>query len=292
VIFVSVNYNGASDTLELVSELSELDYPNYDTIIVENGSSDNSLEELRNSNKTFDLLVNEKNVGYSKGANSGIEYALGKSPDYIMLINNDARPYKGSLIHLVDTIESNENAVAVSGIIRFTNGDIQYAGGDLLPHFTKPNYHSTIQDTQPYETDVFHGAAVLLSASYIELVGGLNEAYFFGMDDTDLSLTINKSGKKIIVDPRVEFLHEGGAVAGMWNPFRIYHSTWNRIYFIDNNLSIATGIIALIHLFVTRIVLLSPFNKLVENRLDFLKYSVLALHDYINGKKPREPNFF
>ena len=82
---VMLNYNGLNYLKKTMPPILKLDYPNYEFIIVDNGSTDGSKEFIKKFRK-IRLIENHKNLGYSKGKNIGVKHAKG---DYVLLLDND-----------------------------------------------------------------------------------------------------------------------------------------------------------------------------------------------------------
>ena len=87
VAVIVLNWNGIKDTLACLKSLSKVDYKNKETIVVDNGSTNNSVPELKKI-KGITLICNKKNEGFAEGNNIGIRYTL-KKCQYALLLNND-----------------------------------------------------------------------------------------------------------------------------------------------------------------------------------------------------------
>src|SRR5579859_6278398 len=113
VSLIILNWNGWKDTLACVNSLSSIAYPNYELIIVDNGSSDESVKKIAlwtKNKKNIRFLINEKNYGYAKGNNIAIRNVLKKGKSsYILVLNNDTLVEKNFLIELVTAAEKDKN---------------------------------------------------------------------------------------------------------------------------------------------------------------------------------------
>lgn len=106
---ILVNYNGYKDTIECIKSLKNLKYNNYKIIIVDNASSDNSINELNQYvSKNIILLKSDKNIGFSGGNNIGIRYAIDNGAEYIMLLNNDTEVEPNFLEYMINAAESDK----------------------------------------------------------------------------------------------------------------------------------------------------------------------------------------
>ena len=87
VFIIVLNWNGKKDTLECLESVRKIDYPNFDAIVVDNGSSDDSVEAIQKEFPEVKVLETGKNLGYAAGNNAGIRYALKHQADHILLLN-------------------------------------------------------------------------------------------------------------------------------------------------------------------------------------------------------------
>src|SRR3989338_2686668 len=123
VFIIILQYNNSQDTLKCLESLKELDYPNYQVVVVDNASQEAEVNNVKkfiesqppkpnlliyqNINR-FDvvLLENKENLGYAGGNNVGIEYALENGADYVFILNNYTTVGPDTLKKLVETAES------------------------------------------------------------------------------------------------------------------------------------------------------------------------------------------
>lgn len=88
---VVLNWNGWRDTVECLRSLHSLIYPNYQIIVVDNGSTDGSVERVRGVFPSLPLIETGKNLGYAGGNNRGIARALDMAAEYVLILNNDVK---------------------------------------------------------------------------------------------------------------------------------------------------------------------------------------------------------
>jgi len=90
IAFIILHYKNISDTLECIEAIQNLKFQNSKIVVVENGSLDSSTVILKKLADKIDVVFNDKNYGFAKGNNKGIEYAKNKyNPEYYVVINND-----------------------------------------------------------------------------------------------------------------------------------------------------------------------------------------------------------
>ena len=121
VTALTLNWNGKDDTIECVKSLLALDYPDYEVIIVDNGSTDGSAQAFKQHFPTVTVIENERNLGCGQGLNVGIELALNQDSKYVLIINNDAIIDSKALQELVKVGESDPKIGLVSGKVYHYN---------------------------------------------------------------------------------------------------------------------------------------------------------------------------
>ena len=87
IAVIILNWNGKEDTLECLVSVKQLDYTNYEIVLVDNGSTDDSVDAILKQHPDVTLLQTGMNLGYAGGNNVGINWALEKDADYILLLN-------------------------------------------------------------------------------------------------------------------------------------------------------------------------------------------------------------
>ena len=109
VFAVILNYNGYDDTKNCINSLKKIDYPNYNIIVVDNASTDESYNKLKNEFPRIPVVVTEFNMGYTGGMNAGAKYAMEHDADYILLSNNDMLYESDFLRILIERIETDSS---------------------------------------------------------------------------------------------------------------------------------------------------------------------------------------
>lgn len=201
LVFIALlNWNNSQDTFRCLESISSLEYNNFQVIIIDNGSDEDSIHLLDSDQRNFSLIINPVNYGYSGGNNIAIRYALEQGADYIWLLNNDAITACDTLDHLVAAMEADTLAGMCSPIIRYLDSDqIEYAGGYFEIETACHRVTSNIAEARQWQTDYpgkisLFGTGLLLRSTFLEAVGLLDEDLFAYWEDTDLSIRSNVSG--------------------------------------------------------------------------------------------------
>lgn len=214
VAIVILNWNGYELTRNCLLSLRNISFESYKIILVDNGSSDNSLIKLKEEFREVIYLSNKENLGFTGGNNVGVRYALEKEFDHILLLNNDTIVERGFLNPLVNFLESNSDYAAVQPKICYEGkrNIIWNAGGG----FFKPlNMTWSIgagkedlgQFDKEFDTEWITGCAFMVKASYLNMVGLFDESYFAYYEDVDWSFRLKKAGGKLRYLPKSKIFH-------------------------------------------------------------------------------------
>jgi GT2 family glycosyltransferase len=236
VFIIVLNWNGKDDTLECLSSLQKLDYPNFETVVVDNGSVDGSEEAIRASFPSVCFIQTGRNLGYAGGNNVGIKHALSHGADYVWLLNNDTTVDPMALTALVETAQADPRIAFVGSKIFFydkpnmiwcAGGTIDLAEGGRTDH---PGMGQEDHGQFDSISDVGYvtGCSLLASRAAIEAVGFLPEEYFLYFEETDWSLAAQRKGYRTVMAPASLVWHKYAEVGDYKNRF-IYYSFRNRI---------------------------------------------------------------
>ena len=216
---VIINWNSFDLTRDTINSLQRTSYRDYDCIIVDNGSEDNSANQLETQFSNIILLPAGENNGFTGGNNIGIQYALDKGYEYIMMLNNDVEVEPNFLESLIEKLNSNENLGAVQPLIYFHHDKnlVWNAGSTynaLLGICSTPNYnqrdekHAQMQIQK--SVDWITGCAFMMRASVLKEIGLLKEKYFIYYEDVDLSFRIKAAGYDLGYVPASVIYHIAG----------------------------------------------------------------------------------
>ena len=233
VWIVVLNWNGLADTRALLPTLAACRLPEgwqARTLVVDNGSTDGSVETLRREFPDIELLPLPENRRFAGGNNPGIQQALERGATAIMLLNNDTKADPGLLEHLLLALEQDPAAGAAAPLIYFgaPTQRIWYAGGRCNPSLGLTSHRGIRElDEGQYrvaeETGYLTGCCLVAWRTVWEKVGLLDEQYFIYAEDADWSLRARRVGYRLLFVPTARLWHEVSAAAGKSSPFKIYH---------------------------------------------------------------------
>lgn len=194
VNIVVLNYNGKDILKKYLSSLFRLDYPNFEVVVVDNDSTDGSLEMARQDFSRATFIKNEQNLGFSAGNNIGIKYSLEKMAKFVLLLNSSIEVEKNLLTKLVDAAKENLEAGIFSPIIFSRNSDkILFSGGKINWFAMK------IANTASTKTEFISGNAMFIRAEVFKKVGLLDEDFFLSWADRDFSVRAKKAGFSLMI---------------------------------------------------------------------------------------------
>jgi GT2 family glycosyltransferase len=110
VYVVILNWNRRDDVVECVNSVTNMDYPRFRLLVVDNGSSDGSVESLEAKFPALEMIIHETNLGACEGRNVGIKYAIERGADYVALLDNDTVVDQHLLAELVKVGEADPQA--------------------------------------------------------------------------------------------------------------------------------------------------------------------------------------
>jgi len=238
-----VNYN-SSNFIDIVREsltaIKELDYPNFELIIVDNGSMDGSKQLIENFIKKISLksksILLEQNLGFTGGNNAAFA-ARDPSSKYVVLLNNDAVPRKDSLKKMIEVMENDEKLGAVQGaILNYDERSIDTAGDyitelfDVYPLFQWMPPTSLKKSVYVTSADAAYSLFRVGALKAISRQGPMfDESMFAFFDDYMLGLQLWNHGFRIKALPMITAKHKRGASSTKTRSLQTYLSARNLI---------------------------------------------------------------
>jgi len=294
VFIIILNWNNWQDTLECLKSLKNLDYPNYEVVVVDNGSTDDSVKQIINATRKdlVALIETGKNLGFSGGNNVGIKYALEHGADYALILNNDTVVESNFLKKLVEVGESDENIGVLGPRINYIEPkDVVWFNGGKFSWPLKYNYHldfrkkeGELKNFKPREVDFITGAAMFVKRSVFDKIGLLDERFFLYFEDMDFCLRAKSAGFKSVVVPEAKIYHKVSAsVSKLKNPVIWYYHVRNYLLLVKNTKGPALNLFTQLWaawMYGKQIVkqILFPAKK------EYANYIKTAVSDFYQGK--------
>lgn len=222
VYCVILNYNGLDLNDICISSLLETNYPNYKILFVDNGSSDESVERVRNQFPLVEILENGTNLLFAEGNNRGILLALQRGADYVFILNNDTKTDPSCLSLLISFMEEMPQVAACQPLLcRMDNPELIASAGCRISLSGRAwddffNTPSKSFGSKPRQVTGVTGGAMLIRAEVLHRVGLFDEKYKMYFEDVDLSLRIRKEGYSLYIVPQAKVLHSVSATTSAY----------------------------------------------------------------------------
>ncbi|MNW42495.1 N-acetylglucosaminyl-diphospho-decaprenol L-rhamnosyltransferase [compost metagenome] len=239
VSILILNYNTQRLTLDcLASVYASQTRFSYEVIVIDNHSSDGSVDAIRAQFPAVTLIANEENTGFAKANNQGMDVASGR---YILLLNSDTLMQLDTLETMVDLMDSRPELGAAGCKVILPDGSLDkackrgfptpsasfyYAFGFSKRYPDNPKYNQYqlghLDPDEEYPVDVLVGAFMLVRRETIDQIGGLDETFFMYGEDIDWCYRIKQAGWGIYYYPRTYIVHIKGGSARRRPPKIIY----------------------------------------------------------------------
>lgn len=241
VSIIILTWNSKKYLHTCIEKLAVQTIHEFEVILVDNGSEDNTLDELQDKHLTSNLFIHRlsSNLGFATANNIGVHLARGK---WVALLNVDAFPQPEWLEKLIGIAESG------TGYNSFTSHQIQAGSLDLFDgagdsyHVSgiawRRYYNKPIHEYENQPEEVFSAcpaAALYLRDDFLEM-GGFDEDYFSYFEDVDLGFRLRLAGKKCLYVPDAVVHHVGSASTGKRSDFSVYYGYRNMIWTFFKNM--------------------------------------------------------
>jgi GT2 family glycosyltransferase len=246
--FCIVSLNAASYLREcLISLRDNTHKASYEVIVVDNGSTDDTLTMLEHEFPSVTRISNEENLGYTRPMNQALQAAKGR---YLVQLNADTLVHPAAFDILLGFMQAHADVGICTPKVLNSDGSLQLQcrrsaarPWDVITYFTglwklfprSPlfgRYLLTYRgEDEIHEADAVSGSCMFIRREVIENIGYLDETYFAFQEDTDFCVRAHKAGWKVYYVPLAQITHFGGKSGTGHQPFRsIYH--WHRSYLI------------------------------------------------------------
>ncbi len=215
ISIVTPVHNNIEHTLTFLKSVNKIKYDNFETIIIDDGSTDGTSEKLKETHPEVIVLKGDGNLWWSGSTNLGVQYALSNGTDYIFTINNDVELDANIFASLVKTTEAKPKSVIGCIIFYMNDHDrVWYFGGDLSDKIADIEmYKGKAADfTKLTETGVLTGMGVFIPAEVFKEIGDYdakNFPQYFA--DSDFSLRAKAAGYTLYVDPTAKVYSDVGS---------------------------------------------------------------------------------
>ena len=230
VYILVLNWNGWADTIECLESLLKLSYPDYQLIVVDNGSTDDSMAKIsawaaiRGLGDRLRIIETKQNLGYAGGNNAGLRYCLQQDDfGYVWVLNNDTVVDPRALTELVNRMREKPGAgLGGSMVLQYEERmKIAAVGGGFYDKWFAQATHpgagklydpNNIERYLKYENKISYieGASTLIARDFLRDVGLMNEEYFLFFEEIDWAARA-RGRYTLAIAPKSLVFHKGAA---------------------------------------------------------------------------------
>jgi len=223
VSVVILNWNGWRDTLDCLTSLQALDYEDRDIVVVDNASTNDSVQRIQESFPAIKVIQTHQNLGFAGGCNAGIRHAFANDAQYVWLLNNDTKVDCGALRTMVELAETDPRIGAVGSVIYDMSAPrevLTWGGGRVNLWCGRSSHY--IKEPPRDKLAYLTAASLLLRREALSDVGLLDEGFFMYWEDADLCFRLRKAGWKLAVARESQVWHKKGASSGQSSAFDLF----------------------------------------------------------------------
>ena len=286
VYIVILNWNGLTDTIECIESLRRMRYPNFRILVVDNDSSDNDVELLKEAYKDYiQIFKCNDNLGYAGGNNAGIKISLEQNADFVLILNNDTTVEPDLLEELIKKYRTDNELGMVAPLINYYTDPhrIWSAGGRLSKIRGSGFAYSAMLETEIGKSakvvTFISGCCMLVKKEVFQKVGLFDESFFLYIEDTDFCYRVLTEGYKLCFTPATKIYHKVKSTTGKnSSTLPLYYETRNRLYFAKKNFR-GIHILTTLYIFITMI--LKSVIWLFQGKIENISTVQKSFEDYL-----------
>lgn len=228
VIIIILNYNSSAETVNLLNLLPEQTYKNFETIVIDNHSTNESIKKLALYTESITLIKNRKNLGYAGGNNIGIDLAINEQADYVWILNPDIRPTPETLSILIESMDQNPSFAAIGpricyrdkpNMIYSDGGFIFPEKGFLVVHKNHNKNINEISEGKITEVDYVNGSAILIRIKTLQDMSKFREDFFLYYEEAEWCLRAKRHGWHIVTNNNATVYHQSSTKGFFYHYF-------------------------------------------------------------------------
>jgi len=232
VSVIIVNYNGGDDVLKCIDSVKEQSYTNYEIIIIDNDSKDNSLNLIRSKYENVKIIETGYNAGWGIGCNIGIAESKG---EFISVVNNDAYLDNMCIEEMVKSIilKNDYGSCACKILLSDDTERIEVVGLCIYKDgmaISRGRHENKIKYDNSEEVFCASDCVCLYRREMLNEIGLYDTDFFMYANDSDIGWRQQLYGWKCIYNPASLAYHAHSKSAGNYSDFKAFHVERNRIF--------------------------------------------------------------
>lgn len=243
VYILTLSWNQCADTLECLASLQKTSYPNYRLLVVDNHSTDGSVEAITQCFPRVEVIANRQNIGFAAAANRGIEHALCHGAEYVFLLNNDTIVEPTTLEEMVSQAMALDVGMVAPKIYYYADPQRIWSVGSHRHPLTLEKMRGGEDELDQgqwedvVQLDFLTGCGLLLPRHFLEDVGLFDERFFIFYEDSDLCLRARKRGYRLLMTPKAKMWHKVSVSSGgRDSPFERYWMARSSVLFFRKHI--------------------------------------------------------
>lgn len=238
VAIIIPNWNGVDFLPDCLNSLADVKYDNFEVVVVDNGSSDNSVAMLGENYSKAIIIQNSENLGFAAACNRGIKYAIDRGADFVLLLNNDTVVTPDFLSKMLDVAEHDQVGIVGSKILYDDDRKkVWFAGGDFIWWRVSGKHREWMKNdrgdlTGIVDCDFVTGCNMLIRKEVFQNIDFFYEPYFLTVEDLDFCYQARKNGWLIKTNLDAKIYHKVSLSRdGEFSFSNGYYGTRNRLFF-------------------------------------------------------------
>ncbi len=243
IVVAILNYNGVNWLEKFLPNV--IQNSNHPVYVIDNASTDNSVEYLKTNFPEIPIVINDQNTGFAGGYNAGLKHI---EADYYVLLNSDIEVTPNWIDPVIELIEKTPGVVAAQPKILSYNRKeyFEHAGaaGGMIDKFGYPFcrgrlFEHTEKDEGQYDDNIeifwATGACMFIKADVYHEFKGFDDSYFAHMEEIDLCWRMKNAGHKIMYCGDSTVYHVGGGTLNYMSPRKTFLNFRNSLYTLYKN---------------------------------------------------------
>ena len=224
VSVIIINYNGKKLLEKCLESLFKIEYDNFEVIIVDNNSTDNSIDFLRKNYPSVIIIKLDSNKGFAEPNNVAAKITKG---DFLLFLNNDTIVTPNFISEMIKVIKNDKKISICQSLLLKSDNSID-SSGDFIDELGVC-FNSKLKTTEVKEIFSARGASMLIQKKTFNLIGGFDEKFFATFEDVDLGWRSWILGYKSVLVPKSIVYHTGGQTVNIFKNEIAFHGFKNQL---------------------------------------------------------------